>query len=248
MRRVTTWTSLPARALLGVAAHPGGRASTRRLADLARMPAGGRLVDVGCGRGTSALALAAERHLSVWGTDVEPAAVRGARTRARLHPSVWNRATFVTGDAHRLPFTDQLADAVLCECALSTFADPAVALAEMRRVLRPGGRVAISDIAADRVALADQHPAVLAALDRLTHARSLAAWTELLTGAGFAVPHVEARREDALELVRRLRRRLGVAGRVSGVARAALPVVVEAEVAVREGLLGYGLLVGETPS
>ena len=51
--------------------------------------------------------------------------------------------TLVRGDATALPFRDASFDAVCCFAALHLFADPFAALDEMRRVLRPGGRIAL---------------------------------------------------------------------------------------------------------
>jgi ubiquinone/menaquinone biosynthesis C-methylase UbiE len=61
------------------------------------------------------------------------------RERARLNSNL----ALVRGDAARLPFRDESFDAVCCFAALHLFADPFAGLDEMRRVLRPGGRVAI---------------------------------------------------------------------------------------------------------
>ena len=45
-----------------------------------------------------------------------------------------------------LPFADASLDGLIAECVLSTLADPARALAEWRRALKPGGRLALSDV------------------------------------------------------------------------------------------------------
>jgi ubiquinone/menaquinone biosynthesis C-methylase UbiE len=54
-----------------------------------------------------------------------------------------DNVAYVRGDAVELPFRDASFDAVCCFAALHLFADPLAALDEMRRVLRPGGRIAI---------------------------------------------------------------------------------------------------------
>ena len=51
--------------------------------------------------------------------------------------------TLIRGDATALPFADASFDAACCFAALHLFADPFAALDEMRRVLRPGGRIAL---------------------------------------------------------------------------------------------------------
>ncbi len=53
---------------------------------------------------------------------------------------------FQEGDATALPFVDASFDLVFCRTAVHHFPDPAVVVAEMARVCRPGGRVAIADL------------------------------------------------------------------------------------------------------
>ena len=67
------------------------------------------------------------------------AAARGLAEQVRFHH----------GDAEELPLPDGCFDAVICECALCVFPDKATAAAEMARVLRPGGRLGLTDITAD---------------------------------------------------------------------------------------------------
>lgn len=209
-----------ARWLLGATAHPGGEALTGHLLDRLGLPPGALVADVACGDGAS-LRLLARRGLLGVGVDVEPRAV----ARAPLA---------VVGDAQALPLRTGAYDAVLCECAVSTFDDPAQALAEAARVLRPGGRFAMTDVVLRRDLAA---PEVVAAVDRLTTARTLPEYAALLEGAGLQVVRAEDRAEDALALCRRLARRLRlVSPRHAATARACAR-------AVEAGALSYGLLV-----
>jgi ubiquinone/menaquinone biosynthesis C-methylase UbiE len=98
--------------------------------------AGERVLDVACGTGLVAR-LAAERGATVTGLDVAPDMIDIARGVA---PSIdWH-----VGDATSLPFDDASFDLVTCQMGLMFMPDRAAAVAEMRRVLAPGGRVAIS--------------------------------------------------------------------------------------------------------
>ena len=72
---------------------------------------------------------------------------------------------YVRGDAEKLPFADATFDAVSCFAALYLIADPFATLAEIARVLRPGGRVAILTSFAG-------HTPVMKAVTRLTHVTS----------------------------------------------------------------------------
>jgi ubiquinone/menaquinone biosynthesis C-methylase UbiE len=80
---------------------------------------------------------------SVIGLDLDPAnTAQGARFAA-AH-GVSDRVRFVVGDAVRLPFDDGRFDALTANDAMEHFADPAAALVELSRVLRPGGRLYVS--------------------------------------------------------------------------------------------------------
>jgi SAM-dependent methyltransferase len=102
------------------------------------------LLDVGCGLGHWAqnwyprLAPGA----SLWGVDLEPQWVKGAsESFAQQFPGSEVRAQFKVGSATSLPFPDNELDAVTCQTVLMHLPEPERAIAEMVRVLRPGGLV-----------------------------------------------------------------------------------------------------------
>lgn len=223
------YTAHAVRWLLGATAHPGGEALTRHLLSRLQLPTGALVADVACGNGAT-LDLLARTGLLPVGVDVEPRAVA---TAGRL-------AAAVVGDAHHLPLASGAYDAVICECSVSTFTDPAQALSEMSRVLRPGGQLAMTDVVLRR----DLAPAgVVTAVDRLTSARTMPDYTALVTAAGLRVVRTEDRAADALALTRRLARRLSAVG-VRGTASTARACAQ----AVESGALSYALLVAEKPA
>jgi SAM-dependent methyltransferase len=116
----------------GASLRPGGLALTEDLIDIAGFQLGERVLDVGCGLGASTRLLLS-RGVAAIGVDIDVEA--GPRA-----------APFVVADAARLPFGDESLDGVLAECVLSTLADRARALAEWSRVMKPGGRLALSDV------------------------------------------------------------------------------------------------------
>jgi ubiquinone/menaquinone biosynthesis C-methylase UbiE len=100
-------------------------------------------IDLACGPGTYTRPLAARVRHAI-GADLTPAMVEKARAEA-ARDGVTN-IEFVRADIYALPFADGVAGIVSCGYAIHHMTEPARALAEMVRVLQPGGRVAITDI------------------------------------------------------------------------------------------------------
>ena len=105
---------------------------------------GERLLDVGCGLGEAALGLAQDLGDGgeVVGVDVSERMLRVARSNAGAARC---RVRFTVGDACSLDEPDDSFDAARSERTLQWLADPAAAVAEMVRVVRPGGRVSLID-------------------------------------------------------------------------------------------------------
>ncbi|GIE82432.1 hypothetical protein Aph02nite_83820 [Actinoplanes philippinensis] len=112
-------------------AHPAGA-----LLDAARAGTGDRILDVGTGPGTVA-ALAHARGARVTAVDAEPSMVEAARRRV---PEADVREALLP----RLPFTDGTFDAAVANFVLNHVGDPLAAVRELRRVVRPGGRIAVT--------------------------------------------------------------------------------------------------------
>lgn len=98
-------------------------------------------LDVGCGTGAAALHVAAECDLRVTGVDVDPDQIRLAQAAAGGRPG----ARFLVGDATRLPFGDGEFDLVATNKTIHHVPDWRSALAEMVRVLTPGGYLLYAD-------------------------------------------------------------------------------------------------------
>lgn len=120
-------------------------ALTLRLGKLLQLGPASRVLDVASGQGTSAFLLAQRFGCQVVGIDYGALAIQQAATRARER-GLDHLVTFQTGDAEQLPVPSASFDALLCECAFCTFPNKTVAAAEFQRVLKPGGRVGVSDL------------------------------------------------------------------------------------------------------
>src|SRR5579863_2449644 len=179
-----------ARMLLGDSFHPGGQRLTSRLGEHLGLGPGVRVLDVASGKGDSAIFLARQFGCQVVGVDFGPQNVGEANSRATA-AQVHRFVSFVEGDAERLDFADKGFDAVICECAFCTFPDKRLAASEFARVLRPGGRVGMSDLTRSGPLPTDLE-GLLAWIACIADARPVEEYAAYLEGAGFEVPTIEA--------------------------------------------------------
>lgn len=106
-----------------------------------RLPPGGVLVDLACGRGGYGLEIAARTGARLLGVDFAAEALRQARDLARQLGRV---ADFRVGDLAATGLGAGSADGVLCVDAIQFARQPPAAYHELRRVLAPGGRVVLT--------------------------------------------------------------------------------------------------------
>ena len=102
---------------------------TERLLQMAKLPAGTQVLELGCGNGQTALYLQ-QKGYQVTAIDRETA----------------DNPNIRQGDMLRLDFPADMFDAVLAECSLSASGDPLLALTNAYRVLKVGGHLLISDV------------------------------------------------------------------------------------------------------
>ncbi len=109
----------------------------RRTVRTLRLPAGSIVVDLACGTGDLCRDLQAAGYAAI-GMDLSFGMLEAARTTAPL----------VHADALRLPLATGSVDGITCGFALRNFVDLAPFLDELARVVRPGGRIALLEVAA----------------------------------------------------------------------------------------------------
>jgi SAM-dependent methyltransferase len=142
----------------------------RRLVEATGAGPDDTVLDVACGPGLVVCAFArVVRHAT--GIDLTPAMLDRARALAAQRGLV--NVTWHQGDVERLPWPDATFSVVTSRFAFHHFPRPAAVLAEMRRVCRPGGTVAVADLTASPdPAKARAHDHVMHLIDP-SHVRSL---------------------------------------------------------------------------
>lgn len=142
-----------------------------RLRDL--LPAGGDVLEVAPGPGFLTVELARNPGLRVTALEISSTFVEIARKNAA---EAGVPAGIVQGNASEMPFADASFDLLVCRAAFKNFAQPARALQEMRRVLRPGGRALIIDLRKD-VSMRD--------INRYVDRLDLSLWSRWMTSLTF---------------------------------------------------------------
>ena len=172
-------------------ASEAGSLSCGSALDVAAPREGETVVDLGCGRGGDVLR-AAHRvgpgGLAI-GVDANGSMIAEALARARNLA----RARFVRGDLAAVPLPGGRADVVVSNCAINHARDKAAVYREVHRLLRPGGRFAVSDVVAER------------ALPESVR-RDPAAWAACYGGAVPEAEYLDAIRRSGFSAARVVRR------------------------------------------
>ncbi|HSC93194.1 MAG TPA: methyltransferase domain-containing protein [Gaiellaceae bacterium] len=165
--------------------HVRGREATLELAALAELREGERVLDVGAGLGGPARTLAERYGVRVVGVDLTAAFVEAARELTRK-VGLDDRIEFVHADALALPFPDDSFDVAWTQHAAMNVPDKAGLYAELHRVVRPGGRLAVYDVVAGAGG-EPEYPLPWASRRELSFLVSAEELRRLLEGAGFRV-------------------------------------------------------------
>jgi demethylmenaquinone methyltransferase/2-methoxy-6-polyprenyl-1,4-benzoquinol methylase len=172
--------------LVGIASFGREARLRRRVIGLAGITPGLAVLDIGCGTGTLLLAAADSVGANGRLCGAEPSAPMVGRARAKAAAEGVN-AEFVQAHAQRLPYPDAAFDAALCTMVLHHLPpnERAAALAEARRVLKPGGTLLVADVLAPRSFGALFSIVSVAHLRAPHHLLDLRQLRELATAAGF---------------------------------------------------------------
>ena len=111
--------------------RPGGMIITERALSFCKFPAGAKILDIGCGSGSTVTYLRESHNLDAVGIDIE----------------VYGKHSYVIkAHAEQLPFPDASMDGVLMECSLSLMSNQPLVLNQCTRVLNSSGKLIVSDM------------------------------------------------------------------------------------------------------
>ena len=180
--------SIPAEANLGL--------SCGNPTAFARLRPGEIVVDLGCGAGLDVLLAAPKvgaRGKAI-GIDMTSAMIERARRNAAKQ-GLRNVEFHLAGIDH-LPLADASADCIVSNCVINLAPDKRAVFREMLRVLKPGGRVAVSDIALKKPLPEDIARDLLAYIGCIAGAISMQAYEQGLRAAGFGVVEIVDTHKD----------------------------------------------------
>jgi cyclopropane fatty-acyl-phospholipid synthase-like methyltransferase len=152
---------------------------TRKVVDTLDLRAGEHLLDTGCGVGAPGLQIAGEYGARVTGITISPVEAGMAQARADAS-DLSDRVRFEVGDYHALTYPENHFDAAIAMESLPHAVDLPKALLELHRVLRPGGRIAISE-------MAKLSPDVKGVIPAAREPMMATGWVTELEAAGFVV-------------------------------------------------------------
>lgn len=188
--------SIPAEANLGVSCgNPTAMASLR---------AGEVVVDLGSGGGLDVFLAAHKvgRSGKAIGIDMTPEMIELAERN--LSKSSFDNVEFHLAEIEAMPLESNSVDCVISNCVLNLVPDKAKAFSEIFRILKPGGRLAVSDIALHKPLPPELEQSVRALTGCIAGAIQIGTYREMLEDAGFTSVEITDTRSD-LNVYRKLR-------------------------------------------
>lgn len=186
--------------------HPGGLKLTERLAGVSMLKPGSKVLEIGCGKGITAIFLAQNYGCSITGIDISPVQIGSARERAK-NENMSEKTSFITADCQELPLFADYFDMVFSECSISLVQNKKRIFDEIWRVLKPGGRLTITDlIRRDNEVTKGSSFALFPCIDNV---ESLKGYRKLLKSMGFRNIHTEDCSIALKEAFFRMRLRFG---------------------------------------
>jgi len=156
---------------------------------IGKIPANGTVLEIAPGPGYFCIELAKLGKYQITGLDISKSFVEIARRNAK---ETGHKIDFREGNASAMPFQDGTFDFTFCQAAFKNFSEPVKAIAEMYRVLKPGGTALIADMRRDASALDIDQEVRGMGLDPLN--RFFVKWTfdHMLLKSAYSIDQMEA--------------------------------------------------------
>ena len=190
--------------------HVGGREATAAVAEQMPLRPGMRLLDIGCGVGGPARYFAVVHQCDVTGIDLTEDFVRAAQALTK-RVGLTERTHFQQGSALQMPFANDSFDGAYLFHVGMNIADKKRLFAEIARVLRPGGTIAVFDFM--RVGPGEfSFPAPWASSASESSVATLEDYRSAIAAAGLQLTAERSRRDFGIEFLERMRKRAAESG------------------------------------
>lgn len=238
------------RFFLGESYHPGGLELTFKLAERLELKPGDKVLDIASGLGTSAIALARQFKVRITGLDFSEKNCRTASEKAEKE-GVQHLTKFVRGDAEDLPFQGDYFIAVISECSFCTFPDKQTAANEMFRVVKPGGKLGLTDVILNEK-LPEKWQNYVSHIFCLADAKSFDGYNNYLEQAGFKDIQNYDVSQVFIHLAKEIKVKLMLAQLAVGLGKLKIPgfdvnkgnqYINEAVTLIQAKKAGYGMIV-----
>lgn len=169
---------------LGITNHLGGLQATRRLAELCNISPSKKILNVGCGVGSSSCYIADKYGCEVMGVDIYKPMIEKAieKTKKRKLSHI---AKFQVADATNLPFPNNAFDIVISESVNSFIEDNKRAIYEYKRVCKPNGYVGLNEVTWNKPNPPHELQNYLSYSTGIKRILTCSGWTKLLKECGF---------------------------------------------------------------
>jgi ubiquinone/menaquinone biosynthesis C-methylase UbiE len=174
--------------------HPGGYDATDELLDTLKIDQSSHVIDIACGKGTSAIYIAKRYGCKVTAIDISPELIEEAK-HLTGKGVIAKRLSFSVCDAMKLPFEDNLFDAAISQAMLVLVDDKIQAIKEAKRVVKTGGHAGWLELSwkeEPTEEFLDYVSTVLCSYC-MRKAETYEGWQEVFRKAG--VPEVEIKRD-----------------------------------------------------